>query len=111
MTRGDVYLANFDPVIGSEQGGVRPVVIFQNDALNRLTRTVIVIPFTTNLRRAALQSCHLVRAGDGGLREESVALCYQIRVVDGSRLTTRLGALSAATMQEIARKVLFTLGI
>ena len=111
MTRGDVYLADLNPVKGSEQEAIRPVVVFQNDALNRFTRTVVVIPFTTRLKRAMLPSCHLVKAGDGGLREDSVALCHQIRVLDGSRLTTRLGTLSAATMDEINRKVVFTLGI
>ena len=111
MTRGDVYLADLNPVKGSEQEGMRPVVIFQNDVLNPFTRTVVVIPFTTNIRRATLPSCHLVKAGDGGLREDSVALCHQIRVLDGSRLTKRLGTLSTATMEEIARKVVFTLGI
>jgi mRNA interferase MazF len=111
MTRGDVFLANLNPVKGSEQEGIRPVLVFQNDALNRFMRTVVVIPFTTNLKRATLPSCHLVRAGDGGLHEDSVALCHQMRVLDTSRLMTRLGTLSAMTMGEIGQKVVFTLGI
>ena len=111
MTRGDVYLADLNPVKGSEQEGIRPVLVFQNEALNRFTRTFVVIPFTTNLKRARLPSCHLVQIGDGGLPKDSVALCHQIRVLDASRLKTRLGTLSAATMDEIGRKVVFTLGV
>jgi len=64
VTRGEVWLANLNPTRGSEQAGMRPVLIFQNDAINRFTTTVLAIPFTTNLRRAALPSCVRVVQGE-----------------------------------------------
>jgi len=109
MRKGDVYLADLDPTRGAEQAGMRPVVVFQKDILNKFTRTIVVIPFTTNLKRAQLPSAVLVHKGDGGLREDSVALCHQIRVLDRSRLTTRLGSLSPATMEQIETVLAFTL--
>lgn len=109
--RGEVWLADLNPVQGSEQAGVRPVVVLQNDAINRATRTVLAIPFTTNLRRAALPTCVQISQGDGGLMHDSVALCHQLRVLDQSRLTKRLGVLRAASIESIDASVLFTLGI
>lgn len=85
--RGEIWYANLNPTQGSEQAGVRPVLIFQNDRINRATTTTLVIPFTTNLRRAALPSCVQVAQGEGGLATESVLLCHQLRVLDESRLT------------------------
>jgi Growth inhibitor len=114
IKRGEVWLADLNPIRGSEQAGIRPVLIFQNDAINTFTTTVVTvvtIPFTTNLRRAALPSCVRVAAGDGGLSDDSVALCHQLRVLDATRLIRRLGSMSQSTMVAIERCVLFTLGI
>ncbi len=91
MQKGDVYLADLNPVVGSEQAGIRPVVIVQNSLLNRFTRTVVVIPFTTNLKRAELPSALLIPKDEGGLDQDSVALCHQVRVLDKSRLRRQLG--------------------
>lgn len=74
---GEICWADLDPIRGSEQVGVRPVLIFQNDAVSRFTTTVLAIPLTTNLRRALLPSCVRIPQGEGGLTSESVALCYQ----------------------------------
>ena len=87
--RGEVWLAKLDPTQGSEQAGTRPVLVYQNDVVNRFTTTLVTIPFTTNLRRASVPSCYLVRRGDGGLTSDSVALCHQIRVLDKTRLQRR----------------------
>ena len=65
--RGEVWMVSLDPVRGSEQAGTRPALILQNDAINRFTTTVMALPLTTNLRRAALPSAVLIRQGDGGL--------------------------------------------
>jgi mRNA interferase MazF len=111
MIKGDVYLVNLSPTVGSEQAGTRPVLIFQNDKLNQLTRTVVVIPFTTNLRRAQLPGCVLVPRGEGGLTDDSVAICYQIRVLDKARLTQHLGTLSHATIKKIEEALKVTLDI
>lgn len=109
--RGEVWTADLDPTQGSEQGGSRPVLIFQNDGVNRFTKTVVSIPFTTNLRRASLPTCVKVPAGDGGLSGDSVALCHQIRVLDVARLKRRLGTMTAASLRAIEACVLYTTGI
>ena len=109
--RGDVYIASLDPQKGSEQGGTRPVLILQTDWLNRVGNTVIVIPFTTNVRRAKLPSSLLVPKDEGGLSVDSVALCHKIRVLDKSGLQSFLGSLSVATLKLIEQKVRFTLGM
>jgi mRNA interferase MazF len=111
MKRGDIYLADLDPTKGSEQAGTRPVLVFQHDTLNKVTRTVVVIPFTKTLRMAHLPSCVLVPAGEGGLRYDSVALCHQIRALDKSGLLTCWGTLPSIRLAEIERVVAFTLGM
>ncbi len=111
VTRGEVWLADLNPVRGSEQAGRRPVLVIQTDSINRFITTVLTIPFTTNLRRATLPSCVLVEAGEGGLSDESVALCHQLRVLDKTRLTNKLGDISLVTLGKIENCVLFTLGI
>ncbi len=101
MNKGDVYYANLGNTTGSAQAGIRPVLIFQNNALFAHSRTVITIPFTRTLRRARIPGCVLVRQGEGGLPQDSVALCYQIRAIDRSQLQNRLGSLTDATINEI----------
>lgn len=110
LKRGEVWLANLDPTQGSEQAGVRPVIIFQNDIVSQFSTTTIAIPLTTNQRRASLSICMLIKQGDGGLSQDSVALCFQIRVLDKTRLIRRLGQLSAETIAQLEEVVLVTLG-
>ncbi len=109
--RGEIWLAELNPVRGSEQAGTRPVLIMQTNAINRFTTTVLAIPFTTNLRRAALPSCIQIAAGEGGLSSDSVALCHQLRVLDKTRLTKRLGTVNDEVLVKVETCVLFTLGI
>jgi mRNA interferase MazF len=111
VKRGEIWLANLNPIRGSEQAGTRPVLIFQNDAISACTTTVIAIPLTTNLRRAALPSCVQVAKGEGGLVSDSVVLCHQLRVLDKSRLLHKIGAVSQQTITAIESCVLFTTGI
>ncbi len=111
MRRGEVWLADLNPVRGSEQAGVRPVLIVQVDPLTAFLRTVIVIPFTTNLRWASLPFCVLVSAGEGGLTSDSVALCYQIRVIDKTRLLHRLGQISASMMAKVEQAMRVAMGL
>jgi len=110
LKRGEVWLANLDPTQGSEGAGVRPVIIFQNDIVSRFSTTTIAIPLTTNQRRASLPICLLIKQGDGGLSQDSVALCFQIRVLDKTRLIRRLGQLSAETIAQLGAVLLVTLG-
>lgn len=111
VKRGDVWLANLNPTRGSEQAGTRPVIIFQNDTINRFTTTLLTVPLTTNLRRAKLPSCVKVARGEGGLDRASVALCHQLRVLDKTRLERKLGSVSQQIIAEIENCVLFTMGI
>jgi mRNA interferase MazF len=111
VKRGEVWLADLNPTRGSEQAGTRPVLIFQNDSINRLTATYLAIPLTTNLRRASLPTCVLIHQSEGGLVKDSVALCHQLRVLDRLRLRRRLGTLSAQTMVAIESSVMFTTGM
>ena len=111
VARGEIWLADLNPTRGSEQAGTRPVLVFQNNSINRFTSTFLTIPLTTNLRRAALPTCELISAGEGGLAKDSVALCHQLRVLDGLRLERRLGAINEATLKAIESRVLFTMGI
>ena len=111
VKRGDVWLADMNPVRGSEQAGRRPVVIVQNNAINKFTTTLLAIPMTTNLRRAALPSCLKIVRGEGGLTHDSVALCHQLRVLDKTRLSRKLGSVSPQTLEALENCVLFTLGI
>lgn len=111
VERGEIWLANLNPTRGSEQAGIRPVLIFQNDLINKFTTTVLAIPFTTNLRRALLPSSVQVPKGEGGLTSDSVALCHQLRVIDKTRLQKRLGNIGQVTITAIESKVMFTMGI
>lgn len=109
--RGEIWLANLNPTRGSEQAGIRPVLVFQNDLVSRFTTTILTIPLTTNLRRAALPSCVQIASGEGGLAKDSVALCHQLRVLDKTRLHRRLGIVSQETLTAIENSMLFTMGI
>jgi len=110
VNRGEVWLANLNPTRGPEQAGIRPVILFQNDVVSRFTTTVLAMPLTTNLRRAALPSCVQIAQGEGGLMSDSVALCHQLRVLDKTRLQRKLGTISEATLTALESRVLFTIG-
>jgi len=110
MNRGEIWFAALDPVRGSEQAGTRPVLIFQADPLNTFLRTIVIIPFTTNLKWSRFPFCVLVPSGEGGLLNDSVALCHQIRVIDKSRLIRNLGEISDETMEKVEQAIKVTLG-
>jgi mRNA interferase MazF len=111
MTHAEVWLAGLDPVRGSEQAGTRPVLILQVDPLTAFLRTIVIVPFTTNLQWDRLPFCVLVSAGDGGLASGSVALCHQVRVTDKSRLLRRLGRVSDDTLARVEQAVRIVFGL
>ncbi len=110
MKRGDIYRADLDPVIGSEQGGVRPVLIIQNDAGNLHSPTVIVAAITSRRKKAHMPVHVLITAEESGLAADSVVLTEQVRTLEKSRLTRYLGHLSAETMARIDRALEKSLG-
>jgi mRNA interferase MazF len=101
VKRGEVWLADLSPTRGTEQAGVRPVVIVQTDRANPHSPHTIILPFTTRIRQRLLPSHVFIPAGEGGLTQDSVALGEQIRVIDNDRLIPQLGTLSAVRMREI----------
>ncbi len=109
ICRGEIWLANLNPTQGSEQSGIRPAIIFQNDLISRYSSTTLTIPLTTNQRRATLPICLAIPKGEGGLIQDSVALCYQMRVLDKTRLIKKLGQLTPETITQLEETVLITL--
>jgi mRNA interferase MazF len=101
IARGDVIWCDFSPVVGSEQAGVRPAVVVQNDMANRTSPCTIVVPFTTKIPRALFPSHAFVPAGVGGLTQDSVAMCEQIRVIDRQRIIRAAGQLDAIRMSDL----------
>jgi mRNA interferase MazF len=110
LKRGEIWLADLNPTQGSEQAGIRPVIIFQNDIVSQFSTTTITIPLTTNQRRAALPICLSIAKGNGGLTQDSVALCFQMRALDKNRLIRILGQLIPELIAQLEEVVLLTLG-
>lgn len=108
--RGDLCIADLNPVQGSEQSGIRPVIVFQNNEISHYSSTIIIIPLTTNLRRADLPTCITILPDGNELNEKSVALCHQIRVIDKSRIKKKIGKISPLNLFELEATVLLTLG-
>ena len=111
IRRGDVVLCDLNPVIGTEQAGIRPVVVVQIDQANAVSPHTIIVPFTTKIRRALLPSHALVPIGVGGLSRDSVALCEQIRVIDKLRIIRVLGHLDDPHLEEIGKALSTILGL
>ena len=112
MRRGEVHDARLDPTAGSEQAGVRPVVIVSRDAINDSSPVVIAVPCTTyRPDRRPYPSQVLLRAPEGGLDVDSVALGEQVRALDKSRLVRRRGALSSHALAQLERALLIVLDL
>ena len=109
--RGEIWLVNLGSQVpqGHEQEGQRPAIVLQTNDLLALT-TSVVIPLTTNLKRA-FPSNVLIGAGEGGQQRDSLALCHQIRVLDHQRLTRKIGGLPPGRMSEIEAAIAFVLGL
>ena len=111
VIRGDVVLCDLNPVIGTEQGGIRPAVIVQIDRANAVSPHTIIAPFTSKIQRGILPSHVFVPAGVGSLSLDSVILCEQVRVIDKSRIVRAIGHLDDAYMEELARALGTILGL
>jgi mRNA interferase MazF len=111
IKRGELYYADLSPVVGSEQGGIRPVLIVQNDVGNKYSPTIIAAAVTSKINKAKLPThielpCH----GALGLAKDSVILLEQIRTIDKRRLKERIGELPTETMNRVDRAILISLG-
>ena len=111
IKRGDIYYADLSPVIGSEQGGVRPVLIVQNDVGNRFSPTVIAAAITSQQSKAKLPTHISINAVNCGLSKESVVLLEQVRTIDKKRLKEKMGAVDEGSMDEINRAISISFGL
>ncbi len=112
MRRGEIYDADLDPTQGSEQAGTRPVIIVSRDAINAASTVVICVPCTTYRQgRRLFPSQVFVRAPEGGLSVDSVALCEQVRAVSKMRLRRLRGSLSSQTLERIDRALAVALDL
>jgi len=112
IQRGDIYYANLNPVYGSEQGGIRPVVVIQNNCGNFYSPTVIVAATTAKLNKPALPTHILIRKSIyNNLKKDSIIMLEQIRTIDRSRLSDYIGHLSDSTMRSMDRALAVSVGL
>lgn len=110
IKRGEVYYADLNPVIGSEQGGIRPVVVLQNDVGNKYSPTVIAAATTSKLDKAKLPTHIEIPRETGQMPRNSVVLLEQIRTIDKSRIKEKIGELPPKIMRQIDDALLISLG-
>ena len=109
MRRGDVYYADLRPVVGSEQGGIRPVLIVQNDVGNRHSPTVICAAITSKMNKAKLPTHIELRASHYDMDKDSVVLLEQIRTIDKKRLKDRVCHLDGEIMAKVNKALMVSL--
>ena len=108
--RGDIFMADLSPVVGSEQGGMRPVLIIQNDIGNKYSPTVIVTAITSQMTKAKLPTHVELPSNQYNLPKDSVALLEQVRTLDKRRLKDKLTTLPENKMKEVNRALLISFG-
>lgn len=111
IKRGDIFYADLSPVVGSEQGGLRPVLIVQNDVGNRYSPTVIAAAITSRLGKAKLPTHIDVYAERFGLVKDSVILLEQIRTIDKTRLREKMGHIDDVLMQRVNNAITISFGL
>lgn len=109
--RGEIYYADLSPVIGSEQGGLRPIVILQNNIGNKYAPTTIAAPITSCLTKRPLPTHIPLNNYEGGLPTDSVVLLEQVRTIDKQRLKQKLGVIGAETMEQVDKGLKISLGL
>lgn len=111
VKRGEIYYADLSPVVGSEQGGVRPVLIVQNDVGNRFSPTVIAAAITSQKEKTKLPTHIELGAANSGLSRDSVVLLEQIRTIDKRRLKEKMGRLDEGSMTAIDKALTISFGL
>jgi Growth inhibitor len=111
IKRGDIYYADLSPVIGSEQGGVRPVLVVQNDIGNKYSPTVIAAAITSQINKAKLPTHIEISAQEYGLLKDSVILMEQIRTIDKKRLREKIGHLDDELMDKVNEALSISFGL
>ena len=111
IKRGDIYYADLSPVVGSEQGGIRPVLIIQNDVGNRYSPTVIAAAITSRQSKSKLPTHIPIEAGGCGLQKDSVVLLEQVRTIDKRRLKEKMGSVDDDAMSAVDNAISISLGL
>lgn len=112
IKRGELYYADLSPVVGSEQGGVRPILVVQNDIGNKYSPTVIVAAITSQINKAKLPTHIELHAGDYGLQKDSVVLLEQLRTLDKRRLKEKIGEIADKDIiTKVNEAILVSLGV
>ena len=111
IRRGEIYYADLSPVIGSEQGGIRPVLVVQNDIGNKYSPTIIIAAITSQINKAKLPTHVEISAQEYSLPKDSVILLEQIRTVDKKRLRDKIGYLTPETMKKVDEGLMVSFGL
>lgn len=111
VKRGDIFYADLSPVVGSEQGGIRPVIIIQNDIGNRYSPTVIVAAITSQINKAKLPTHVEISSEEYGLNRDSVVLLEQLRTLDKKRLKEKIGHMTEDDMKKVNKSLLISLNL
>lgn len=111
VKRGDIFYADLSPVIGSEQGGVRPVLVIQNDIGNKYSPTIIIAAITSQINKAKLPTHVEITAPEYGLPKDSVVLLEQIRTIDKKRLREKIGKFDEEMMKEVDEALKISIGL
>ncbi|MBQ7717789.1 MAG: type II toxin-antitoxin system PemK/MazF family toxin [Clostridia bacterium] len=111
VKRGDIYYADLSPVIGSEQGGIRPVLVVQNNVGNKYSPTVIAAAITSQINKAKLPTHIEVDAQSYGLSKDSVILLEQVRTIDKKRLKEKIGSIDPEMMDRVNNALSISFGL
>ena len=109
--RGDVYCADLDPAVGSEQGGIRPVVVIQNDIVNKYAPTLIVVTVTSKIRKKEYMPTHFLIKDNPAFKTASVIQAEQIHTIDKKKVLSYLGKLTPKEMREVDKSVIISLAL
>ena len=111
VKRGEIYYADLSPVVGSEQGGIRPVLIVQNDVGNKYSPTVIAAAITSQINKAKMPTHIEIDARDYGLAKDSVILLEQVRTIDKKRLKEKIGKIDEKLMEKVNDALVISFGL
>lgn len=111
IKRGDILYADLSPVVGSEQGGVRPVLVVQNDIGNKFSPTIIVAAITSQINKAKLPTHIEINAKEYGLQKDSVILLEQVRTIDKKRIKEKIGHLGDHSMEQVNEALYISFGL
>ena len=111
VKRGEIYYADLSPVVGSEQGGIRPVLVVQNDIGNKYSPTIIAAAITSKINKAKMPTHIELSAHVYGLNKDSVVLLEQIRTIDKQRLKEKIGKLDSSVMSNVDKALFISFGM